>query len=181
VTPPAAVAPDPVPTPIAPPSPSSPEPTKTPSPPQVAPSPPAYETLALHQRYEHEAANGTVDFTVTLVRVEADIACTTAGHGAAQNGHLIGLHVEIVDPTPPGKGEPPSISAADFRFVGAGHVVTADVDTDSSASCLENGWPNGQAAAGAPVAGTLVLDVPAGPGSLLYRPKSWTSGLRWHV
>jgi hypothetical protein len=171
------------PSPTTPPPPSEeppPPPTeKPPLPPPEEPKPPADEKLTPGERYEHKDADGRVDFTITLVQVEADIACTAAGTVPAENGHLIGLHVEIVDPTPPATGEPPSISAADFHFVGADKVVTADVDTDSSAACLQNGWPAGQPRPDTPVAGTLVLDVPAVTGTVVYRPKSWPAGLRW--
>ncbi|MGY1804870.1 hypothetical protein ACI78T_16430 [Blastococcus sp. SYSU D00922] len=182
------------PTPAAPASPSTPPatppPTQTPPPPSEEPPPPSEEpppppppadtTLALGERYEHKAADGTVDFTITLVRVEADIACT-AGAVTPENGHLLGLHVEVADPTPAAEGTPPSPSAADFRFVGADDAVTADVDTAASAGCLADGWPNGRPGPDAPVAGTVVLDVPATTGTLVYRPADWAAGIRWSL
>ncbi|WP_116452299.1 hypothetical protein [Blastococcus litoris] len=178
--------------PVAPPAPQTPTrpapttpppttppttPTEEPPPP---PPPPADTTLALGERYEHTAADGTVDFTITLVSVEADIACA-AGTVAAENGHLLGLHVEVADPTPAAEAEAPSPSAADFRFVGADDVVTADVDTAASAGCLENGWPDGRPGPDTPAAGTVVLDVPATTGTLVYRPADWTAGIRWNL
>ena len=110
-------------------------------------------------------AEGTVLFSLTLVRVDTDVACTAPGALPAENGHLIGLHVEVAVPEPPAGDAPPPVSAADFRFLDADAVLTADVDTGSSAACLEDG--------------TVVLDVPAVTGTVLYRPASWPAALRW--
>ena len=121
-------------------------------------------------------AEGQVLFSITLVRVDAALTCTAPGSLPAENGQLIGLHVEVVD------GEPAtSVDAADFGFLDAAGVLTADVDTDSSAACLEDAWPSGPPSPGTPVAGTVVLDVPAVTGTVVYRPASWPAGLRWDV
>jgi hypothetical protein len=172
---------DPTP-PAPPPPPSTTTPTETPAEepetPTEQPPPPADESLALEERYEHRDSDGNVDFTITLVHVDATLICTAAGHLPAENGHLIGLQVKVADPTPPAEGEPP-IDAADFRFVGADGEVTKDVDTASSAGCLENGWPEGRPGPGESAAGTVVLDVPALTGTVVYRPKAWSSGVRW--
>jgi len=141
------------------------------------PPPPDDTTLALGERYDHVDSAGTVLFSVTLVRIDTALACTAPGSVPAENGHLIGLHVEVVVPGPPADGGPPPVGAADFRFLGADDVLTADVDTDSSAACLEDGRPGPDAPGG----GTVVLDVPAVTGTVVYRPASWPAGLRWGV
>jgi hypothetical protein len=137
-----------------------PPPAEEPPPP---PPPPDDTTLALGERYDHVDAEGTVLFSITLVRVDTDVACPAPGALPAENGHLIGLHVEVA--APPAADAPPPVSSADFRFLDADAVLTADVDTGSSAACLEDG--------------TVVLDVPAVTGTVLYRPASWPAALRW--
>jgi hypothetical protein len=158
--------------PRAEPTPTTPppaEPTPTTPPPAEQPvaepplPPPDDTTLALGERYDHVDAEGTVLFSLTLVRVDTDVACTGPGALPAENGHLIGLQVEVA--APPAGDAPPPVSSADFRFLDADAVLTADVDTGSSAACLEDG--------------TVVLDVPAVTGTVLYRPASWPAGLRW--
>lgn len=174
----------PTPQPALPPAPPPvPTPSPVPTPPTGEPPPPTPgdTTLTLGQRYEHQGADGNVDFTITLVSVRTDLVCTAPGGLPAENGRLIGLRVEVLDPTPPAEGDPPSVSAADFRFLDADGVLTADVDTTSSAACLPDDWPPGQAEPDAPVEGRLVLDVPDVPGAIAYRPEAWTSGLRWDV
>jgi hypothetical protein len=129
--------------------------------------PPGDTTLALGERYDHVDVEGTVLFSLTLVRVDTALACTATGALPAENAHLIGLHVEVAAPEPPAGDAPPPVSAADFRFLDADAVQTADVATDSSAACLEDG--------------TVVLDVPAVTGTVVYRPDSWPAGLRWDL
>jgi hypothetical protein len=172
-----------------PPTPRPAEPTPTPSPAEPTPTtpPPAAEPpeepaeppdepalpppddtmLALGERYDHVDAEGTVLFSLTLVRVDTALACTATGAQPAENAHLIGLHVEVAAPEPPAGDAPPPVSAADFRFLDADAVLKADVDTGSSAACLEDG--------------TVVLDVPAVTGTVVYRPASWPAGLRWDL
>jgi hypothetical protein len=167
-TPPPA-GPTPTTPPPAGPTPTTPSPVEEPpeepaEPPEEPPLPPPDDTtLALGERYDHVDAEGTVLFSLTLVRVETDVVCTAPGALPAENGHLIGLHVEVA--APPAGDAPPSVSSADFRFLDADAVLTADVDTGSSAACLEDG--------------TVVLDVPAVTGTVLYRPASWPAALRW--
>jgi hypothetical protein len=151
-------------------------------PPPPPPPPPADTVLALGERYDHLDADGTVDFSITLVSVEADLACTAPGSLPPANGHLIGLKVQLLAPAPVADAEPASI-AEDFRFIGADDAVTADVDTDSSAACVAeaDSWPSGRPGPDAPVEGTLVLDVPAVTGTIVFRPESLPAGLRWQV
>jgi hypothetical protein len=159
--------------------------------------------LALGERYERRDADGTVLFAITVVDVDTDLTCTGPDSLPAENGHLIALHVQVLggpvataDPQasttdgapaeqdpPPADGGPPPFSAADFRFVGADDVRTADVDTGSSAACLPEAtaWPAGRPGPDRQAEGVVVLDVPAGPGTVVYRPASWSSGLRWQV
>jgi hypothetical protein len=166
-TPAAPTAPPPTeatPTPTTPP-PAEPTPTTPPSAEEPTLPPPGDTTLALGERYDHVDAAGTVLFSITLVRVDTALACTAPGALPAENGHLIGLHVEVAVPEPAAGDTPPPVRAADFRFLDADAVLTADVDTAGSAACLEDG--------------TVVLDVPAVTGTVLYRPASWPAGLRW--
>jgi hypothetical protein len=147
-------------------TPTPPAPMTTTLPPEEEPPlPPVPEdtTLAVGEPYDHTDAEGKVLYSITLVSVDSALTCTAPGSLPAENGHLIGLQVEVVDPEPPAEGEPPSVSAADFRFLGTDDVLTADVLTASSAACLEDDWPSG---------GTVVLDVPAVTGTVVYRPAS---------
>ncbi len=56
------------------------------------------------------------------------------------------------------------MTAGDFRYVGADGVVVYDVATAAATACLAT-------------SGTIVLDVPAVTGTLVYRP----AGLRWQL
>jgi hypothetical protein len=149
------------PTPTTPPTAEPTEPTEEPPP----PPPPEDTTLALGERYDHVDAAGTVLFSITLVRIDTALVCTAPGVLPAENGHLIGLHVEVVAQDAP--TEPPTVTAADFRFLDDTGALTADVDTGSSAACLDDD--------------TVVLDVPALTGTVVYRPASWPAALRWDV
>jgi hypothetical protein len=152
--------------PPAPPGPTTPPPPEEPSEEPPLP-PPGDTTLDLGERYDHLDAEGTVLFSLTLVRVDTALVCTAPGALPAENGHLIGLHVGVAAPEPAAEGGRPVVSAADFRFLDADAVLTADVDTGSSAACLQDG--------------TVVLDVPAVTGTVVYRPASWPAGLRWDL
>lgn len=158
----------------APPVPPAPPPSATDTPP-VAPEVPADEELALGERYEKVDADGTVVFSITLVSVDADAACTAPGSLPARNGNLLGLQVQV-------QGDP-SFSGADFQFLGTDGAVTADVETDSSVACLTraDAWPAGDPGAEQPAEGTIVLDVPAVTGTVVYRPAGAPAGLRWPV
>jgi hypothetical protein len=136
--------------------------------------------LAVGERYELPAADGKIAFSITVVSVDTELVCPAADSLPAENGHLVGLHAEVLaEPSSSAEGGPAAaFSAADFRFLGADGVLTADVDTAGSAACLgeASAWPAGQ-----PVQGTLVLDVPATSGTIVYQPASWPAGLRWQV
>jgi hypothetical protein len=107
--------------------------------------------------------------------VAVDLPCTAAGSLPAAHGHLVGLRVRVL-------GDP-AITAADFRFVGADGVTVTDVATASAKACLDeaDSWPSGRPGPERPVPGTIVLDVSTATGTVVYKPASWPTGLRWHV
>ncbi|WP_324277086.1 hypothetical protein [Blastococcus brunescens] len=171
-------------TPPTTPPPTTPPPTTPPAEESPPPPPPTDTdtdtTLALGQRHEYVDADGNVELSITLVSVSVEQGCA-AGSIPPENGHLIGLHLEVVDPDPPAAAGQPSISAADFRFHDADDVLTTDVDTAAAAACLEDGWLAGPPGPDGPVEGTVVLDVPSATGTIVYRPEGRPAGLRWQV
>jgi hypothetical protein len=145
-------------------------PAETTAPPTSVPE---RKGLAPGERYEQLDATGQVIFSITVDRMVVDVPCTGARSLPAENGHLIGvkMHVQI-GPGSAADKELPAITAADFRFVGADDVAVADVATASATACLDEAgaWPDGSPTPEEPTVATIVLDVPAVPGTIVYRP-----------
>ncbi|SOE03006.1 hypothetical protein [Blastococcus haudaquaticus] len=170
--------PPPVTTPTVPTTPVIPPPPDEPAPPAPpVPEPPADRVLALGERYDLLAPDGTLLFSLTLVRVEDDVTCTAPDSVPPENGHLVGLHLEIAAAP---ESTPPVPNPADFGFLD-GDARTDDVDTDSAAACLVEPELPPSAEEGRPAAQTIVVDVPALTGTLVYRPEDWPTGLRWRL
>ncbi len=149
--------------------------------PPPAPEPPGSRKLALGEVYEQRDDAGHVVFSISLERIAVDLPCPAADALPAENGHLTGLELRVL--AGPAGSESPEIRAGDFRFIGPDGGTVSDVATDSAAACLDEAaaWPSGRPGPEQPVAGTIVLDVPAVTGTIVYRPASWSSGLRWRV
>ncbi|MCW2634938.1 MAG: hypothetical protein JWQ99_1305, partial [Blastococcus sp.] len=166
------------------PPPTQPPPTDPPPPdPPPTPEPPAVPEdvkLVLGQAFEvPDKATGEVAFTIMVDAITADIACSAAGSSAAENGHLVGLHVTVTTgPAPVGGATPPAIGPSDFELLGTDAPAA---DTASAAACMTDAdsFPSGPLGPEQEVAGTIVLDVPDVAGTVAYRPDAWFTSLLW--
>lgn len=102
-----------------------------------------------------------------------------------ENGHLMTIALrfatapELADTQ---LGQYLSVSAQDFQFVGADGVTVTNVGTLAAYTCQGSGpdaFPQSPLAPGSSYAGTLVLDLPATNGVLMYRPSFLTGGGGW--
>ncbi|MFD2093441.1 hypothetical protein [Blastococcus deserti] len=175
--------------PPAEPPPTDPPPTDPPpaeQPPTAEPppatDPPQDRYLVLGETYEKRDAAGRVVFSIALDRVAADPSCSGTAVPPPGHGHLVALHVRVlVAPAPAAGGATPAVTAGDFRYLGADGSSVPDVATPAAAACLTEAerWPNGGPGPETPATGTVVLDVPATTGTIVYRPAAWPTGLRW--
>ena len=131
--------------------------------------------MAIGESFDVVDAAGTVQYTITVVGVTVDVACTAPGATAAENGHLVGLQVAVT----PVAGET-SLDASDFFVVASDGIATAPA-TAAAAACLTEAetLPAGPLAAGQAYAGTVVLDVAAPSGSIVHRPDPAAAGAVW--
>ena len=73
------------------------------------------------------------------------------------------------------------VRAADFRLLGPDGVPAAEADTPSAGSCLPDAesLPSGPLTTGQELTGTVVLDVPAATGTIVFAPDFLTVGAEW--
>jgi hypothetical protein len=156
----------------------TPTPSDTPSTTETpTPGPSRDTTLALGEIHQETDASGKTIFSIALDSVAVDLTCTADASRSAKRGHLVGLNVRVLS------GPETTVSAADFQFLGSDGDAVTDVATTPAAACLDEtgGWPGGRPGPDQPVAGTIVVDVPAVTGTIVYRPATWPASLRWHV
>jgi hypothetical protein len=156
----------------------TPTPSDTPSPTETpTPGPQRNTTLALGETHQETDASGKPIFSIALASVAVDLTCTAADSRPAKRGHLVGLNVRVLS------GPETTVSAEDFQFRSSDGDAVTDVATASAAACLDEtgSWPGGRPGPDQPVAGTIVVDVPAVTGTILYRPAGWPASLRWQV
>jgi hypothetical protein len=156
----------------------TPTPSDTPSTTETpTPGPSRDTTLALGEIHQETDASGKTIFSIALDSVAVDLTCTADASRSAKRGHLVGLNVRVLS------GPETTVSAADFQFLGSDGDAVTDVATTPAAACLDEtgSWPGGRPGPDQPVAGTIVVDVPAVTGTIVYRPATWPASLRWHV
>jgi hypothetical protein len=156
----------------------TPTPSDTPSATETpTPGPSRDTTLALGETHQETDASGKTIFSIALDSVAVDLTCTADASRPAKRGHLVGLNVRVLS------GPETTVSAADFQFLGSDGDAVTDVATTPAAACLDEtgSWPGGRPGPDQPVAGTIVVDVPAVTGTIVYRPAGWPASLRWQV
>ena len=124
---------------------------------------------------------GAVALAVAVDDVSFDVACSDPASTPATNGHLMAVQVRIATGSDlSAVGGEPVVRAADFRFLGADGVPSA-ADTPSAGSCLPGAesLPPGPVAAGQELTGTVVLDVPATTGTIVFAPDYLAAGAEW--
>jgi hypothetical protein len=128
-----------------------------------------------------DGMTGAVVFAVTIESVSPDLACTEPASTPPANGHLIAVQVRVTTGSNlSAVGGAPTVRASDFRFLGPDGVLTK-AGTPSADSCLPDAtsFPTGPLAAGQKLTGTVVLDVPATTGTIVFTPAYLTVGGEW--
>jgi hypothetical protein len=129
-----------------------------------------------------DGVTGAVVFAVTIQSVSPDLACTDPASTPAANGHLIAVQVRVTTGSNlSAVGGSPTVRAPDFRFLGPDGVTLTQAGTPSADSCLPDAdsFPTGPLAAGQQFTGTVVLDVPATTGTIVFAPAFLTIGGEW--
>lgn len=173
-------------TPEAPPTTTTPEAPPTTE--EPAPTPPPVETndrgnavLALGEQLSVYDATGAVAFAVAVDSVAADPVCADPASAPAVNGRLIAVQVRVTTGSDlSAVGGEPAIRASAFRFVAPDGVTLVGAGTPSAESCLlDTAFPSRQLGRDQELTGTVVLDVPATTGTLVFRPRFLTAGAEW--
>jgi hypothetical protein len=129
-----------------------------------------------------DAATGAVAFAVAVEGVSPDVTCTDPASPPAENGHLIAVRVRVTTGTDlSAVGGDPVVRAADFHLLGPDGVPLPAAGTPSAESCLPDAeaFPSGPVTAGQELTGTVVLDVPATTGTVVFAPDFLTVGAEW--
>ncbi len=128
-----------------------------------------------------DSATGAGLYSITVVGVTPDVACTAPGATAAENGHLVAVELLVTtvsDVVADDGGN--TFDATDFVVV-ASDGTTIYPATAAASACLtpEEGLPAGSLPAGQQYAGTVVLDVTETTGSIVHRPDPLAAGAVW--
>jgi hypothetical protein len=155
------------------PPPPPPPPTEPPPPVEEPPAVPEDVKLGLAQSFDVlDETTGAIAFTIMVDAITPDVVCTADGSSAAENGHLVGVHLHVTT-----RDAQPAIDPSDFEFFGS----DVDPDTASAGACMAeaDSFPSGPLGSGQAVVGTIVLDVPDMAGTIAYRPDAWFTSLLW--
>jgi hypothetical protein len=125
---------------------------------------------------------GTAAFTTVVDSVATDVVCTAPDGVPAVNGHLIALQVRVTTGADLSVlGLEPALLASDFRVLAADGVTLTDAATPSADSCLpdETSLPAGPLTPDQELAGTVVLEVAATTGTIVFAPGFLSTGAEW--
>lgn len=128
-------------------------------------------------------ADGEPVLTFAVDAITPDVQCTEDFASPAENGHLTAVQVRAA--TTPGVTAEDlgymTINAYDWAFVGADGITFSNVDTIATYGCLNQSvlFPQDQLRPGSQYAGTILLDLPAASGALIYTPSSVMDGTGW--
>jgi hypothetical protein len=126
-------------------------------------------------------STGAAAFAIAVDRIDTDVVCTAPESTPAVRGHLIALHLRVTTGADLSVlGDAPAIRAIDFRTLAAGGSL-AEAATPGAGSCLPDAesFPAGALTAGQELVGTLVLDVAAPTGTVVFTPAHLTVGAEW--
>jgi hypothetical protein len=159
----------------------------TEEPPTPPPEPTANErgnvALALAEELTvFDGVTRAASFAIAADSMSLDVACTDPASTPAANGRLIAVLVHVTTgPDLAAVGGGPAVSAADFRFLAPDGVTLLEAGTPSAATCLPDTeeFPAGPIAPGQDLTGTVVLDVPAAAGTLVFAPGFLPVGGEW--
>jgi len=133
------------------------------------------------------AAEGdTATATMTIDAIEVDAPCDPA-YGTVEtpeNGHFVRLDIRAATAPvtgPPSEVSKPTISDSTFSFIGPdGVTFNGSLATYAAFGCLpdENKLPS-ELGPGQQFAGSILLDVPAPTGTLIFTDYFGSSGWEW--
>jgi hypothetical protein len=129
-----------------------------------------------------DGGTGAIAFAVAVEGVSPDVACADPASPPAENGHLIAVQVRVTTGADLAAiGGPPVVRAADFRFLGPDGVPLAAAGTPGAVACLPDAvpLPPGPVTAGQELTATVVLDVPATTGTVVFAPDFLAAGAEW--
>lgn len=122
--------------------------------------------------------------TFAVDSITVDPQCTADYTEPAENGHFVALAMRLA--TSPDMAEEPDLSyftvnPNDFSFVGADGLTVSNLATMAAYSCVDEGQmlTSNALAPGSQYAGSVVLDVPATSGAVIYHPMGNPSGWEW--
>jgi hypothetical protein len=129
-----------------------------------------------------DGATGAASFAIAAETISPDVACTDPASTPAANGRLIAVLVHVTTgPDLSAVGGEPAVRAADFRFLAPDGSTLTKAGTPSAATCLPDTeeFPAGRIAPDQELTGTVVLDVPATAGTLVFAPGFLPVGAEW--
>ena len=161
-------------------------PTTTEQPPPTPPPAPTNErgnvVLGLGEQLTVFDGAGVAVFAVAVDSIEIDVVCTAPESTAPVNGHLIALQVRVTTGADLSVlGAAPALAAGDFRVLADDGVTLAEAVTPSADACMPDAGslPVGPLAPTRELAGTVVLDVAATTGTIVFAPDFLTVAGEW--
>ena len=116
--------------------------------------------------------------------ITLDPSCSADYTQPSENGHFVALAMRLS--TSPDMAEEPDLSyftvnPNDFSFVGPDGLTVSNLATMAAYSCVDQGQmlTSNALAPGSQYAGTVLLDLPASSGSVIYHPMGNPTGWEW--
>lgn len=117
----------------------------------------------------------------TIDSITPDVPCTGDYVQPAENGHFVALQMRVATTTDLPAEVYWSVSPDDFAFVRPDGVTVDNVLTTATFSCIDTGllFTNDILSPASQYLGTIMLDLPATTGTLIYRPSPAGGALGW--
>ena len=172
--------------------------TTAPTPPPASPSPSGPTSPPTNQRGNIVKAlgeeggifneeSGEIAMLFTVDKITVGLPCTEPYYNhEPENGHIIGVDMRISTSSDLSTvGGSPAISSYDFSFVDPDGITQRNLGTIATYSCISTSEqiPTSSLGPGQNYVGSVVLDVPATTGTLIFNP-SWSgtaNGWEWPV
>ena len=121
-----------------------------------------------------DSETGDQLLTFAVDSITPDVACDTSEYSepeVPQNGHFTKVDLRVSTAPALGVDSYTTISASDFKFIGPDGLTVSDLGTFGAFSCLdEGGFASEALGPGQKYAGSIVLDLPATTGTLIFAP-----------
>ena len=127
-----------------------------------------------------ESGADMVTFAVTAIT--PDVPCDSGFDDPPANGHYVGVDLRVTTTALVSPDDYVSFSEYDFAFIGADGITVTSVDGNAY-TCLSDAelFPYDDLGPGQTYVGTIVVDVPAASGTLVFVPSliSGSGGWEW--